>query len=104
MSSISYPITLNPKSVTEFAANGFVTIPNKLNDVELTTYTDAVDAEVAARTAGDTRSVSEKTIYEQSFVQCMRLWEPDSMVRKLSCHPGLAGAAAQLLDVDSERL
>lgn len=104
MSSISYPITLNPKSVAEFAANGFVTIMNMLNDVELTTYTDAVDAEVAARTAGDTRSVSEKTIYEQSFVQCMRLWETDSLVRELSCHPGLAGAAAQLLDVTSVRL
>ena len=104
MSSNNYPITLNAKSVAELAANGFVTTPAILNDVEQTTYTDAVDAEVAARTASDTRSLSEETTYEQSFVQCMRLWEPDSMVRKLSCHPGLAGAAAQLLDVDSERL
>ena len=104
MNSQSYPITLNPNTVAEFAANGFVTTPNMLNDVELTTYTDAVDAEVAARTASDTRSVSEKTTYEQSFVQCMRLWETDSVVRKLSCHPGLAGAAAQLLDVASVRL
>ncbi len=104
MNSQSYPITLNPSTVAEFAAKGFVTTPNMLNDIELTTYTDAVDAEVAARTASDTRSVNEKTTYEQSFVQCMRLWETDSVVRKLSCHPGLAGAAAQLLDVASVRL
>lgn len=104
MHSQSYPITLAPNTVAEFAANGFVTTPNMLNDDELSTYANAVDAEVAARTASDTRSVREKTTYEQSFVQCMRLWETDSVVRKLSCHPALAAAAAQLLDVASVRL
>ena len=34
----------------------------------------------------------------------MRLWETNADVRPLSCHPGLAGMAAQLLGVDSVRL
>ena len=57
-----------------------------------------------AELSWDTRSVSDKTTYEQSFIQCMRLWETNADVRPLSCHPGLAGMAAQLLGVDSVRL
>ena len=48
--------------------------------------------------------VAEKSLYEQSFIQCMRLWETSEEVRSLSCHSGLAGIAAQLMRVDGVRM
>ncbi len=103
-STPNYPILLSREVVTGFQQNGFVKTDHVLSHDELTEFATAVDTEVASRTAADTRSVDEKTTYEQSFIQCMRLWETSPAVRPLSCHPGLAGIAAQLLGVDSVRL
>ena len=58
--------------------DGFVKTKDVLKESELRNYSAAVDSEVAARTASDTRSLVEKTTYEQSFIQCMRLWETQS--------------------------
>ena len=104
MTEHQYPITLQADTVANFRRDGFVKTTDVLNAQELSQYARAVDAEVARRTAADTRSVSDKTTYEQSFIQCMRLWETHPDVRPLSCHRGLAGMAAQLLGVDSVRL
>ena len=104
MTEYQYPITLQADTVANFRRDGFVKTADVLNAQELSQYAAAVDAEVARRTVMDTRSVSDKTTYEQSFIQCMRLWETNADVRPLSCHPGLAGMAAQLLGVDSVRL
>jgi ectoine hydroxylase-related dioxygenase (phytanoyl-CoA dioxygenase family) len=104
MTHPAFPIELSPELIHTYVQDGFVKTENVLSDAELRNYSDAVDREVAARTASDTRSVAEKTTYEQSFIQCMRLWETSPDVRPLSCHAGLAGIAAQLLGVDSVRL
>jgi ectoine hydroxylase-related dioxygenase (phytanoyl-CoA dioxygenase family) len=99
-----YPVELKSDVIEEFAQRGFVVTPDLLNPDELTRYQQAVDAEVANRTAFDQRALSEKSIYEQSFVQCMRLWETNDVVRELTCHTVLAAVAAQLLQVDGVRL
>ena len=104
MTHPAFPIALSTELIAAFARDGFVKTEHVLSDAELRNYSAAVDREVAARTAADTRSVAEKTTYEQSFIQCMRLWETSPDVRPLSCHPGLAGIAAQLLGIDSVRL
>ena len=104
MTHPAFPHVLSPEAIASFAKDGFVKTKDVLKESELRNYSAAVDSEVAARTASDTRSLEEKTTYEQSFVQCMRLWETSPDVRPLSCHPGLAGIAAQLLEVDSVRL
>lgn len=92
---------LDPTTVTEFRSNGFVVTPGLLSAGELTRYGRAVDEAVARRTADDQRSVDEKSTYEQSFIQCMRLWETDFDVAPLTFHPALAEAAAELLGVES---
>jgi ectoine hydroxylase-related dioxygenase (phytanoyl-CoA dioxygenase family) len=107
MSDMTHPVfphVLSPEVIASFARDGFVKTEDVLTDDELSDYSSAVDLEIAARTAADTRSVADKTTYEQSFIQCMRLWETSHGVRPLTCHPGLAGIAAQLLGVDSIRL
>ncbi len=100
----TYPVQLDPALIEEFDEKGFVVTGNVFEDGTLSAFATAVDAEVARRTAHDQRSVDDKSLYEQSFVQCMRLWETSPAVVPLTCHPGLAGIAAQLLHVDSVRL
>jgi ectoine hydroxylase-related dioxygenase (phytanoyl-CoA dioxygenase family) len=95
-----YPIRLAPGLVDEFQTRGFVVTPDVLSAAEIETYGNAVDAEVARRTAEDGRAVADKSLYEQSFIQCMRLWETCPGAGDLSFHPGLAGIAAQLMQVD----
>ena len=97
-----YP--LDRTLVESFRADGFVNTPDVLTADELTRYTPAIDAEVATRNAADTRGVEEKSTYEQSFVQCMRLWETCPVARELTMLPKLASIAAQLLGVDGLRI
>lgn len=104
MTQIRYPLKLDDRTIGAFRQDGFVKTEGALTAQELSKFAAAVDAEVAARTAADQRAVSEKSTYEQSFIQCMRLWETSAEIRALSCHAGLAGMAAQLLGVDSLRL
>ena len=99
-----YPYPVDLSVVEEFQHKGFVVTDNVFTPATLAHYASAVDAEVALRTADDAREVGEKTTYEQSFVQCMRLWETNEIVRDLSCDPGLAGIGAQLLGVDGLHL
>ncbi|MFP6580050.1 MAG: phytanoyl-CoA dioxygenase family protein, partial [Myxococcota bacterium] len=56
--------------VTRFERDGFVVVEDVLNAEELERFGAAVDAAVDVRTEGDTRKVSEKSLYEQSFIQC----------------------------------
>ena len=46
---------------------------------------------------GDMRRLAEKSRYQQSFLQCMNLWEDRPDVRPLTFHPRLGQAAAELL-------
>ena len=102
--SNSYPIKLASNLIDAYQSEGFVLTPDVLSESELDQFGAAVDLEVRRRTAHDKREIGEKSTYEQSFIQCMRLWETDMTVRKLTCHPGLAGIAAQLMGVDTVRL
>ncbi len=92
--------TLNNRQVTEFCENGFVLTPDVFEPAELDRFGAAVDAVVAERTHHDTRRLSDKSTYEQSFIQCMRLWETAPEVRPFTFHQGLAAIAGQLLGVD----
>jgi ectoine hydroxylase-related dioxygenase (phytanoyl-CoA dioxygenase family) len=95
---------LSPEVIQEFQENGFVVTHDILSTDELATYGDAVDRVVAQRTALDSRPLSAKSEYEQSFLQCMRLWETDLEVRRLTFHLELAQAASELLGVPAVRL
>lgn len=87
-----------------FRRDGFVVVEGLIDPDERERYGRAVDAAVAARTRGDPRSLSEKTRYEQSFQQCINLWEDFPDVRPLTFHAGVARAAAALLGVPRLRV
>ena len=95
---------LTPRLVEDFRRDGFVVVPDLLSPDEVVRFGAAVDQAVARRNRDDTRAVAEKTLYEQSFIQCQNLWEDCPDVRPLTFHPLIAGAAARLLGVDAVRI
>ena len=95
---------LSQAQVEQFQADGFLLVEDFFSGDELDGFADAVDAAVAYRTSDDRRNLEDKNLYEQTFVQCMRLWEDHADVRPFTFHPKLCAAAAALLQVDRVRL
>ena len=95
---------LTPQLVEDFRRDGFVVVPGLLSADERRRYGSAVDEAVANRSEGDTRTLAQKSRYEQSFIQCQNLWEDNEGVRPLTFHPLLAETAARLLGVGAVRL
>jgi ectoine hydroxylase-related dioxygenase (phytanoyl-CoA dioxygenase family) len=95
---------VSPQHVERYRRDGFVVVEGLLGDEELDRYGAAVDAAVARRTAWDSRPLAEKTPYEQSFQQCMNLWEDSPDVRPLTFHAGIGEAAARLVGTPCLRL
>jgi ectoine hydroxylase-related dioxygenase (phytanoyl-CoA dioxygenase family) len=75
-----------------------------LTPAEVATYGAAVDEAVARRKRNDTRALSEKSLYEQSFIQCQYIWEDSPAVRPLTFHPKIGEWAAALVGAPAVRL
>ena len=90
--------------IEKFRCDGFVVIDGLLTDAEVEKFGVAVDRAVAARKHGDDRPLDEKSPYEQSFTQCMNLWEDNPEVLPLTFHPKISEAAATLIGVPALRL
>jgi ectoine hydroxylase-related dioxygenase (phytanoyl-CoA dioxygenase family) len=95
---------LTPQLVEDFRRDGFVVVPGLLSADERRRYGSAVDEAVGRRSEADTRTLAQKSRYEQSFIQCQNLWEDSEGVRPLTFHPLLAETAARLLGVGAVRL
>ncbi|HEY1738673.1 MAG TPA: phytanoyl-CoA dioxygenase family protein, partial [Acidimicrobiia bacterium] len=98
------PRLLDDAIVRAFERDGFVVVPDLLNNDELEHYGAAVTAAVADRTRNDDTPLEEKSRYQQSFVQCINLWEDHPNVAPLVFHPRVGQAAAELLGVPAIRL
>ena len=85
-------------------ADGFLLVEDFFSVEELDRFGASVVAAVHHRTSDDDRQLTEKNLYEQTFVQCMRLWEDHTSVRPFTFHPKLCAAAAALLNSDCVRL
>ncbi len=99
----SMPI-LSPEQTEYFRENGFVVVPGLLGEEDLARHADAVRRAVARRQRNERRALHEKSPYEQSFIQCMNLWEDFPDVRPLTFHPRITQAAAELLGAEAIRL
>lgn len=95
---------ISQAEVDSFRENGFLLVEDFFSHEELDRFGKAVDAAVAHRTADDHRRLADKNLYEQTFVQCMRLWEDHPDVAPFTFHPKLCAAAAALLETDCVRL
>jgi ectoine hydroxylase-related dioxygenase (phytanoyl-CoA dioxygenase family) len=91
--------------VEAFRRDGFVVVPDLLDRDELARYERAVTAGVRARgEASDRAPLEARSRYQQSFTQCMNLWEDCPEVRPLTFHPRVGEVAAALLGVDALRI
>jgi ectoine hydroxylase-related dioxygenase (phytanoyl-CoA dioxygenase family) len=99
---------MTPDALSDLAAryrrDGFVHARGLLPPAEIEALGRAVDRAVATRKAHDTRSLDEKTPYEQSFIQCQYLWEDFPEVRPLTFHQALGAALGALLGAERVRL
>ena len=80
---MSEPI-LTPEQIEGFRDAGYLVVPDVFDAEELASFGSAVDQAVRGRSASDTRTLAEKTLYEQSFIQCINLWEDALDVRRLT--------------------
>jgi ectoine hydroxylase-related dioxygenase (phytanoyl-CoA dioxygenase family) len=87
-----------------FDEQGWLVVSGVLSPAELERFGAAVDRGVAARSASDPRPLEGRTRYEQSFRQCINLWEDHEDVRPLTFHPRIAQIAAELVGVPALRL
>ena len=95
---------LGEDQIARFQRDGFLVVENVLSREQLATFGSAVDDAVSERAGADTRALAEKSLYEQSFIQCINLWEDSLAVRRLTFDPWVGGMAAQLLDAEAVRL
>ncbi len=73
---------VDPRWAEAFERDGYVVTPDVLERDELAGHGAAVDRVVASRTTDDHRAMHEKSSYEQSFVQCMRLWQDQALYKE----------------------
>lgn len=96
--------TAGQSSHEQFSEQGFLHVPELLDEDEVAGFRPIVEAGVQARRAGDNRALDEKTTYEQSFLQCINLWEDVPDIRPLTFHPAIGAKAAELLGTDAVRV
>jgi ectoine hydroxylase-related dioxygenase (phytanoyl-CoA dioxygenase family) len=95
---------ITPKQVETFEKKGYIVIDDLLSDEELEQYGNAVDEAVIERSRWDKRKLEDRSRYEQSFRQCINLWEHAPEVRPLTFHPLIGEAAARLLRTETVRI
>ena len=95
---------VSPVLVENFRRDGFVVVPNLLGEDELEKFGAAVDRAVHDRGRNDHRKLEEKSPYEQSFTQCINLWEDHPDVLPLTFHPKISQIAVALIGVPALRL
>jgi len=90
--------------IEAYRSDGFVAVRGLIDPAELAPLAAEVDAAVARRKARDTRSLAEKSRYEQSFVQCQYMWEDSPGIRPLTFHENVCRMAAELIGAPAVRL
>ena len=96
---------LEPRLIDDFRRDGYVVVPDLLPIEELERHEAAVTAAVRARRAdADVVPLEQRSRYQQSFIQCMNLWEDHRDVARLTFDQRIGRVAGQLLGVDALRL
>jgi hypothetical protein len=95
---------ISQEMVDRFKTDGFLLVEDFFSHEQLDRFDSEVDKAVRYRTVDDNRSHGEKNLYEQTFLQCMGLWEDNVPLRPLTFHQKLCATAADLLETDCVRI
>lgn len=101
---MSASLAVSEHTIEKFRRDGFVVVPNLLSEQELERFGAAVDRAVRDRGSNDHRTLAEKSAYEQSFTQCINLWEDNPEVLPLTFHRKISEVATLLIGVPALRL
>jgi ectoine hydroxylase-related dioxygenase (phytanoyl-CoA dioxygenase family) len=94
---------LDYETTDAFERDGFVVVHDLLTEDEIERYNEAV-TRVIRHSAGNDTPLEQKSPYQQSYIQCINLWEESEEVRPLTFHPRLGQAAAELMGARAVRL
>ncbi|MBL1215655.1 MAG: phytanoyl-CoA dioxygenase family protein [Ignavibacteriae bacterium] len=98
------PYTLSEKQIQYYQENGFVKLESVIEEDKLSIIRQVIQSSVLLRKESDKRTLSEKSKYEQSFLQCGYLcWDFPAM-KQIVHSKRLAGIARDLMRVDGIRL
>ena len=95
---------LDVSLIETFQRDGFVVVEDFFDFHELDLFGAIVDRAVSNRVGSDSRSVDEKSLYEQSFQQCMNLWEDNADLKKFTFDQKLGETAGLLLGAETLRI
>ncbi len=87
-----------------FHRDGFVVVEDFFEPNELAHFGSIVDRAVKDRIGSDLRPIDEKSLYEQSFQQCMNLWEDNADLKALTFNQKLGETAGLLLGAEALRI
>ncbi|MBM35826.1 MAG: hypothetical protein CL460_01475 [Acidimicrobiaceae bacterium] len=90
--------------IEAFDRDGFVVVEDLFDLSELEIFGSIVDRAVNDRVGSDFRPLDEKSLYEQSFQQCMNLWEDNADLKEFTFSQKLGAAAASLLGAGTLRI
>ena len=90
--------------VDSFKRDGFVVVAGLITEAELDHFGPLVIDAVHNRAGADARPLEERSPYEQSFQQCINLWEDHPAIAPLTFHQRIGQAAGEILGVDTIRL
>jgi hypothetical protein len=98
------PYKANREQIEQYQTNGFIKIPRVLEGEALTYSRRIIGAALLLRKESDKRTLTEKSQYEQSFLQCGYLCWDYEPVREFVFGKRFAGLARDLMMVESIRL
>jgi ectoine hydroxylase-related dioxygenase (phytanoyl-CoA dioxygenase family) len=101
---IDEPYVLDPSAIERFREDGFIRLPNVLASEAL----DGVEPEITRMVDEGNRlkniPLSERTLYDQAFIQVMNLWTRSDRMRAFAFGKRLARIASELMGIRGVRM
>jgi phytanoyl-CoA hydroxylase len=94
MFDTDYPLT--EEQIQFYRQNGFVQLDDVVTGIDLERMRSAITGAVEEEIHGDTRVFSDKTAYEQIFIQRINLWTRHARLREFMLSRRFANIAARL--------
>lgn len=88
--------SLTQDQIEQYRTDGFIQLNDVVTGTELKRFRESVEHAVAEETKEDQRPASEKTAYEQLFIQKVNLWQRHPEVKEFVFSKKFANIAAQL--------
>ena len=104
LESYNLPYQLSDKQINSYNKNGFISLKNVLSGKALNNARKVIEAAVLVRKEKDKRTLSEKSQYEQSFLQCGYLCWDFPAVKDFVFGKRFAGIARDLMKANGARL